>query len=196
MTTIALFHSVLGVRPGFVDAAEMLRSHGHDVHVVDQYGGRAFDDYDAAMQFMQQIGFPRLMETAVAATGNLPDGFVPIGFSNGAGMAEYVAGHRRAVSGVVMLAGALDPEQLGISWPQGVDGQVHTTVDDPWRDEGIEATVAAAEAAGGHVEVFDYPGKGHLFADPSKLDEYQPAEAELMWSRVLDFLQRVDGRQA
>ncbi len=40
--------------------------------------------------------------------------------------------------------------------------------------------------------VYDYPGFGHLFADPSKADEFQPAEAELMWSRVLDFLSRVE----
>jgi dienelactone hydrolase len=42
------------------------------------------------------------------------------------------------------------------------------------------------------VEVYDYPGSGHLFADPSKTDEFQPAEAALMWSRVLDFLSRVE----
>lgn len=50
----------------------------------------------------------------------------------------------------------------------------------------------AAGAAGAAVEVFDYPGAGHLFADPSMPAEYQPAEAELFWSRVLEFLGRVD----
>lgn len=192
MATIAMFHSVLGVRAGIVDAAEQLGSHGHTVHVVDQYAGRVFDDYDEASEFMQGLGFPHLMQLALEATGGLPDGFVPMGFSNGAGMAEYVAGNRPDVSGVVMLAGAIDPRHLEISWPRGVAGQVHTTVDDPWRDEGIDGVVAAAEAVGAHIEVYDYPGKGHLFADPSKTDEFQPAEAELMWSRVLEFLQRVD----
>ncbi len=108
-------------------------------------------------------------------------------------MAQYVAGCRPAVSGVVMLAGALDPEVIGVSWPEGVDGQVHTTVEDPWREQvGIDAVSAAAATAGGRVVVYDYPGSGHLFADPSKTDEFQPAEAELMWSRVLDFLSRVE----
>src|SRR5512135_3673085 len=48
MTQIALFHSVLGVRAGVHDAAERLRAAGHDVRVVDQYGGRVFDDYRQA----------------------------------------------------------------------------------------------------------------------------------------------------
>lgn len=192
MATIALFHSVLGVRAGLLESAEMLRAHGHTVHVVDQYDGRVFDDYDAAMEHMEGIGFPALMGRALDATAELPPGLVTMGFSNGAGMAEYVAGSR-PVSSVVMLGGAMDPSVLGTSWPARVDGQVHTTVDDPWREqEGIDGVRTAAEAVGGHVEVFDYPGSGHLFADSSKSDEFQPAEAEVMWSRVLEFLRRVD----
>jgi len=194
MATIALFHSVLGVRPGFLEAAEMLRSRGHRVHVIDQYGGRTFNDYGPAMKFMEGIGMPALMEQALRATADLPDGFVTMGFSNGAGMAECVAGRRRGVLGVVMLGGAIHPKYLDIEWPAGVGGQVHTTVDDPWREqEGIDGVRAAAERVGGRIEVYDYPGRGHLFADPSKADEYQPAEAELMWSRVLAFLDQVDG---
>ncbi len=50
MATIAVFHSVLGVKPGLLEAADMLRSHRHTVHVIDQYNGRAFDDYDPAME--------------------------------------------------------------------------------------------------------------------------------------------------
>jgi len=171
----------------------MLDAHGHTVQVIDQYDGRAFDDYDTAMEFMRGIGFPALMELALKATAGLPDGFVTMGFSNGAGMAEYVAGSRSGVAGVVMLAGALDPKEIGISWPEGVGGQIHTTQDDPWREQAdIDAVSSAAAAAGGRVEVYDYPGSGHLFADQSKTDEFQPAEAALMWSRVLDFLTRVE----
>ena len=50
----------------------------------------------------------------------------------------------------------------------------------------------AVEDAGGTVEVFDYPGSGHLFADSSLPDEYQPEEAELMLTRIKDFLDGID----
>ena len=94
MTQIALFHSVLGVRPGVIDAAERLRAAGHEVEVVDQYGGRVFDDYDEASAHAETIGYPVLMDRAVAAVEHLRDGFVAAGFSNGGGMAEYVATQR------------------------------------------------------------------------------------------------------
>jgi dienelactone hydrolase len=191
MTTVALFHSVLGARPGIHDAAELLRSRGHDVHVVDQYDGTTFDDYGPAEQYVGQVGFPALMEKALALTADLPDGFAVVGFSNGGGMAEYVAASRPGVRGVVMISGALDPAEIGVTWPQGVPAQVHATIDDPRRvQRWIDAVVAAVENAGGAIERFDYPGSGHLFADPSKPDEYQPRDAELMWSRVNDFLER------
>lgn len=67
MAEIALFHSVLGVRPGIHDAADRLRAHGHDVTVVDQYDGRVFDDYDKAGAFARSIGYPSLMRLALDA---------------------------------------------------------------------------------------------------------------------------------
>jgi dienelactone hydrolase len=197
MASIALFHSVLGVRPGIDHAAEQLRSHGHDVRVVDQYDGRVFDDYEPANAYVEEVGFPALMARAFERTQDLPPGFVAAGFSNGGGMAEYVAAKRRDAAGVIMISGALDPAEIGITWPSSVPAQVHSTVDDPRRvQEWIDAVIAAVEGAGAAAEVFDYPGSGHLFADPSKADEYQPDEAELMWSRVNAFLARVAGSQA
>jgi dienelactone hydrolase len=192
MATIALFHSVLGIRPGLLQFADTLRAAGHEVHVIDQNEGKVFDEYEPAMALMEEVGFKELTARALAATADFPDGFVTAGFSNGAGMAEYVAGRRR-VAGVLMLGGALDLEWLAMSWPAGVPAQIHTTVDDPWREqEGIDAVAQAVKAAGGEIEVFDYPGSGHLFADSSKADEYQPAEADLMMTRIKAFLDRID----
>ncbi|MDQ2849142.1 MAG: dienelactone hydrolase, partial [Actinomycetota bacterium] len=91
MADIVLFHSVLGVRPGIHEAAHRLRAEGHDVVVVDQYGGRVFDDYEEAGEFADSIGFPALMRIAEDAVNGVPDGFIAAGFSNGGGMAEFVA---------------------------------------------------------------------------------------------------------
>ena len=143
MASIALFHSVLGVRTGVLDAAGRLRSAGHDVQVVDQYGGRVFDDYKEASAFAESIGYPVLMQRAADAVQDLPDGFVAAGFSNGGGMSEYVA-TRRPVAGVLMLSGALALDMIGVEqWPAGMPGQIHYTVDDPFRNQdGIDAVPA------------------------------------------------------
>lgn len=191
MAEIALFHSVLGVRAGVEDAAERLRDAGHGVRVVDQYDGRVFDDYGTADAYAQRIGFPDLMQRAVAAVADLPDGFVVAGFSNGGGMSEYVAS-RRAVSGVLMISGALSLDLIGVpAWPAGVPAQIHYTVGDPFRQQaGIDDVVADIQASGSTVEVFDYDGNGHLFTDPSMPEEYDPAAAELLWQRALEFCDR------
>ena len=188
MTDIALFHSALGVRPGVTDAADRLRADGHEVVVVDQYGGRVFDDYQEAGRFAESIGYPALMGLAEEAVSGMADGFVAAGFSNGGGMAEFVA-TRRPVRGVLMLSGALDLRMIGVeAWPTGVPAQIHYTADDPFRDQaGIDAVAAQMGSAGAALEIFDYPGAGHLFTDPSRPDEYDARAAELLWSRVLPF---------
>jgi dienelactone hydrolase len=185
---IALFHSVLGVRPGIDDAARRLSGGGHQVHVVDQYDGRVFDDYDEASAYAQGVGYPALMERAVTAVENIPDGFVAVGFSNGGAMAEYAATKRR-VAGVVMLSGALPLEMLGVSqWPGGVPAQIHYATEDPFRrQEGIDAVTRAIRAAGAPLEIFDYPGRGHLFTDASLPGEYDADATAALWQRVLDF---------
>jgi len=188
VSKIALFHSVLGVRPGVIDAAELLRSEGHEVEIVDQYDGLVFDDYEKASAHAADVGYPVLMERAVGAVEHLADGFIAAGFSNGGGMSEFVA-TRRHVAGVVMLSGVLSLEMLGASaWPSGVPAQIHYTLDDPFRQqESIDAVAKAIDSADGTVEIFDYPGSGHLFTDASLPLEYDATSSELLWRRVLAF---------
>jgi dienelactone hydrolase len=189
MAAIALFHSVLGVRPGVIDAADRLRTAGHDVLVVDQYDGRVFDDYEEAGAHVDRVGFPALMQAAVDAVADLPDGMVVAGFSNGAGMAEYVA-TQRACRGALLVAGALPLAVLGVeAWPAGVPVQVHSTEDDPKHSaEWLDAFAADVRRAGGAVEVVTYPGTGHLFSDPSLPAEYDAAATEALWRRALPFV--------
>ena len=193
MTRIALFHSVLGVRPGVHDGAERLRAAGHEVLVVDQYDGRVFDDYEEAGAFSEEIGYPELMRRAIAAVEGEPDELVAVGFSNGGGMAEYVA-TARPVGGVVMLSGALPLAMLGVeAWPQGVPAQIHYALDDPLRNQEWIDAVAEQVRAVATLEVFDYEGGGHLFTDPSLPDEYDAPAATLLWERVLAFCEEPIG---
>ncbi len=190
MATVVLFHSVLGPRLGIEEAAARLRAAGHEVVTPDLYDARRFDDYDTAMEFSAAYGQEKLMTRALEAVADLPDGFVVGGFSQGSSAAVFVA-TRRAVSGVLQFAGFNVLEWFGpeAKWPAGIDTQVHQTLGDPWReDEFAEQAAADVTSAGGRVEVFDYPGTGHLFTDPSLPDEYDAEATELLWSRVLQFV--------
>jgi dienelactone hydrolase len=191
MTTIALFHPVLGIRPGVLDAAERLRADGHEVLVADLFEGRTFDDYPPAMSFAwEELGQEVLLQRAHDAVADLPDGFVSAGFSLGCVAAVHVA-TRRTVTGVLMINGAIPVSAFGdgSTWPAGVPAQTHSTVDDPWRDQDeVVQAVKDIEAAGGTIEVFDYPGSGHLFTDTSLPAEYDAEATELFWSRALPFV--------
>jgi dienelactone hydrolase len=189
MSQIALFHSALGVRAGVTDLARALRDAGHDVLVVDQYDGRVFDTQAEAATYVESVGFPALMARALEAVSPLDDGFVAMGFSNGAGMAELVA-TQRAVSAVVLMSGALPLAILGAeAWPSKVPVQLHYATDDPFRaEEWIDALVADVRSAGAPIELhLDYPVSGHLFSDPTLADEYDADAAALLHERVLAF---------
>jgi dienelactone hydrolase len=128
--------------------------------------------------------------TSTASVADLPDGFVPAGFSLGCVLAVHVATQRK-VSGVLMIAGAIPVSASGddVRWPAGVPAQTHSTLADPWRDqEELDQTVRDVEAGSGTIEVFDYPGSGHLFTDPTLPDEYDPVITETFWSRALPFV--------
>lgn len=188
MTHIALFHSSLGVRPGITDAADRLRASGHRVLIVDQYDGQVFNDYDDADRFVEQLGLSELMRRAVHAVHALPDDFVAAGFSNGGGMAEYVA-TQQPCGGVLMISGALPVKLLGVgAWPTGLPAQIHYTRDDPRRrQELLDALLIEIAAAGAPVTSFDYPGDGHLFTDPSLANEYDQQATALLWDRAATF---------
>ncbi len=189
MSTIALFHSVLGIRAGVTDLASALEGAGHTVRIVDQYGGRVFDDYEQAMAFSEELGMQALTESALAAVSDLPEGFVAAGFSNG-GVAAQIVTLRRPVSRAVLLHAAIPVSFLESGdWPSGVPVQIHYSVDDPWRDEGgPEGLFADVAAAKGDVEFYQYPGSGHLFSDPTLPDEFDAAAAAAMTERVLRFV--------
>lgn len=191
MTQIVVLPSVLGVRQGVLDAADRLRAAGHHVLVADFLAGRTFDEYEPALAHAEgELGHGVLMQRAMDAVAEAPDGFALLGFSLGTVMTAHVAS-LRPVSGVVMVAGAIPPSAFGDgrTWPAGVPGQTHSTIGDPWREqELVEATAAEAAGAGAFFDVFDYPGAGHLFTDASLPDEYDAEATELMWSRVLPFV--------
>ena len=87
MAEVVLFHSVLGVRQGVLDAAAIMGEAGHSVHVPNLYEpGVIFDDYDPAIAHVEAIGgYQTLMRRSLEAVRDLPGAVVYAGFSNGGG---------------------------------------------------------------------------------------------------------------
>ena len=200
MAEVVLFHSVLGLRPGVIAAADRLRAAGHAVHAPDLYDGEVFDDLDDGMHKEDALGYQEIARRAREAVAGLPEGLVLAGFSLGAVHAEVLAASRSGALGAVLMHGAVPVEALkeyfGVDrWPAGVPVQAHYAADDPWveAEEEVVPLGEAVRGAGAAFEAHAYPGSGHLFADPD-LPEYDRTSSEAMWERVLAFLGRIDAR--
>jgi dienelactone hydrolase len=198
MAEVVLFHSVLGLRPGVIAAADRLRAAGHTVHTPDYYDGEVFDDLDEGMRKEDALGYQEIARRARESVFGLSGELVFAGFSLGAVHAELLAASRPGALGAVLMHSAVPVEELseffGVEhWPEGVPVQVHYAADDPWveAEEEVAPLGEAVRVAGAAFEAHAYPGSGHLFTDPD-LPEYDRASSDEMWERVLAFLARID----
>jgi dienelactone hydrolase len=83
---------------------------------------------------------------------------------------------------------------FGLSeWPTATPVQLHYSADDPYRNqEWVAGYLDEVRASGSELETYlDYPIAGHLFTDASLPGEYDEASASLLFSRSLEFLQKV-----
>jgi dienelactone hydrolase len=74
MASVALFHSVYGLRPAVRHTAERLRAAGHQVVAPDLYQAAAVDSIDEGFLLAEKTGWETLLDRARAAVRVLGDG--------------------------------------------------------------------------------------------------------------------------
>ncbi|MFE7134827.1 dienelactone hydrolase family protein [Streptomyces sp. NPDC057638] len=191
---IMLFSSVYGVRPGVRAAAERLKAAGHTVWTPDLYEGRVFDDVEEARQYRDGIGLDELLRRAVVAAAPHSDrGLVYAGFSLGAAVAQNLALGDEKARGLLLLHGTSD-----IAEDAAVDElpvQLHVADPDVYEPhDWLTAWYLRMGRAGADVEVYRYPGVGHLYTDPD-LPDYDAPAAEETWRVALGFLETLEPSQ-
>jgi dienelactone hydrolase len=191
---IVLFHSILRLRPGVLDWAARLRDAGHKVHTPDLCDGEVFDDMSSAAEKVGQIGFDGLLARSRASVADLPARLVYAGFSNGGASAELLAATRPGALGAILMHSPLPIRPLGWeTWPAGVPVQVHFKEKDSLKSQPIiDLLAASVRKSGSRFEQYDYPGAGHLFADPG-LPAFNDIASGQMFARTLEFLGRIEG---
>jgi dienelactone hydrolase len=192
MAHVVLFHHAQGLRPDVEAWADSLRDAGHEVETPDLYEGRTFDRLEDGIAHRDEVTIPALIGRAQPIIEELPADLVYAGFSMGASTAHYFAVTRPGARGALLMHGTAPAASLGgAAWPSDMPGQLHKKEQDPFMDEaGPETLRESVEAVGAPLEVFTYPGTGHLFADPDGPD-YDEASAGLMLERELEFLSRL-----
>ena len=192
MAEIALFHHAQGLTPGMIAFADELRGANHVVHTPDLFEGRTFPTLDEGIDYARSIGFDTLLDRGVAAGEALPQTLVYAGFSMGVMPAQKLAQTRAGARGALLIDACIPVNEFADRWPDGVPVQVHGMDRDPlFADEGDLAAAQTLVASTDQAELFVYPGNVHLFAD-SSLPTYDEAATELLTSRVLHFLSRLD----
>ncbi|QIG38876.1 dienelactone hydrolase [Microbacterium sp. 4R-513] len=193
MADVLMFHHVLGLTAGMRDFADRLRAGGHTVHAPDLYDGRIFDSMEDAFAFVQS-GAVDVDGRADAAAADLPERLVYLGVSSGVMRAQRLAQQRPGAAGAVLLESAIpvSGEWAFGRWPDNVPVQIHgKDADEFFAGEGDIDAAREIVAAVDDGELFTYPGEQHLFED-SSLPSYDAEATDLLVSRVLAFLDRVD----
>ncbi|MCO8305897.1 dienelactone hydrolase family protein [Streptomyces hygroscopicus] len=186
-STIVLFHSAYGLRPAVQEAADRLRAAGHEVVVPDLYEGQTADTVEDGMVIKERIGRDELLKRAVTAAAPYADrGLVYAGFSLGGSLAQNLALADDKARGLLLLHGTSDIADDATADELPV--QLHVADPDPFEPhDWLNAWYLRMRRAGADVEVFRYPGAGHIFTDP-ELPDYDKEAAEAAWGVALGFL--------
>ncbi|MET9104147.1 dienelactone hydrolase family protein [Streptomyces antibioticus] len=184
---IMLFHSAYGPRPAVRAAADRLRAAGHQVWTPDLFEGRTFDSAEEGMAHNTEIGKDELLRRAVLAAAPYSDrGLVYAGLSLGASIAQTLALGDDKARGLLLLHGTSDFAPNASA--DGLPVQLHVAEPDPFEtDDWLSAWYLQMGRAGADVEVYRYPGAGHLYTDPG-LPDYDEEAAEATWRVALGFL--------
>ncbi|MFG2644187.1 dienelactone hydrolase family protein [Streptomyces sp. NPDC048370] len=185
---IMLFHSTYGLRPAVEAAAERLRAAGHQVHVPDLFGGRTADTVEEGMALQKEIGKDELLKRAILAAAPYSErGLVYAGFSFGASVAQTLALGDDKARGLLLLHGTSDIAESASA--DDLPVQLHLADPDPFEShDWLTSWYLQMGKAGADVEVYRYPGAGHIFTDPD-LPDWDEDAAERTWRVALAFLE-------
>lgn len=168
MTTVILFHSVYGLRAFERGVAERLTVAGHEVFTPDLYEGRVASSIEEGFALKEEIGWSTLCERAERAVADLPADAVLGGFSMGAAVAASLWPKRPETAGILFLHSIAE---IPANARRGLPVQVHLADPDIFEpaDE-VAAWRADAERTPVALEVFIYPGAGHIYTDATLVD--------------------------
>ena len=187
-----------GLVPHIQHVVQRLAEEGFVALAVDHYRGAETTEPDEAQKLMLGLDIAQVADDLAAAADDLVaraevegDAVSVVGFCMGGGLALLAP----TVSDRIRCATAFYP---AMPWPQyapdwarydGKAALVHKAAsDEPGTGPVIAQYAAAIDAAGGSVELCDYPDSVHAFFNDARPEVFQAANARLAWERTLAFL--------
>ena len=193
MGAVLVLHPWWGLNDTMKQFCDRLAREGFIVFAPDLYRGEIATDIPNAERlsgalFKAQDRARADVDSAVAflAERTGADSIAVVGFSMGAYYALDLS-TRAPVDKVVLFYGT-GPADFSKARAEYL---VHLAGNDPYEPkEGTDQLAAALRAAGRKHTIHVYPGTGHWFFEPDRVDAYDEAAAQLAWDRTLEFLKR------
>jgi len=179
--------------------ADRFAAAGYVALAPDLYHGEVASEPDEARKLLMALEMDRAGKDIAGAAHYLdgrPEqhgGVGVVGFCMGGSLALWSATLSGEITAAVGFYPPLDWSSMGPRWAEyaGKAALIHTAESDGGSDAvGIGTAVAAITAAGGQVEVYDYPGTHHAFFNDERPEVYDATAAELAWERTLDLFGR------
>lgn len=194
---VLVLHAWWGLNDTIKAFCNRLAEAGFVAFAPDLYQGRVTDQIDEAEQLVggldEQVGQTRnVLAQAVAflrgQAGINHSGIAVIGFSMGAFYAlDLSANDPENVHSVVLFYGT-GPADFSKAKAAYLG---HFAEDDEFEPQSNVGELAEdIRAAGRSVTFYTYPGTGHWFFEPDRVDVYNAEAANLAWDRTVDFLRR------
>lgn len=193
--TILMIHENRGLVPYMVAVAEDLARAGYRVVAPDllsRIGGTARFADDPTGVTTRQIessahlaDLAAVFDTIVEADGAPP---VVVGFCFGAEMGWSLITERKPRGAVLYYGIGPDPEQADRI---GCPVYAVYAEDDPRVNDTFEPLGRVLATSQIPVVAESYPGTKHAFHDRSRPERFNPAAAEVVWTRTLEFLDQL-----
>ena len=180
------------------DLVERFAAAGFTALAPDFFHGAATDEPDEAMRLMMGLAMDQAAkDVAGAATylSGLESVTSPVlgvvGFCMGGSLALWSPTVAENIQAAVGFYPAVPWERMNPDWTgyTGKAAMLHCSEEDGTSAApGIRTAVEAIEAAGGTVEVFDYPGTQHAFVNDDRPEVHDPEATAVAWDRTVNFL--------
>lgn len=187
-----------GLVPHVHDVVQRLADAGFVALAVDHYRGAHTTEPDEAMKLMIGLDIEQVAADLAAAADTLlerdevvGDRVAVVGFCMGGGLALLAPTVADSIGCSVAFYPAMPWPHYAPVWSRyaGKAALVHLAEhDNPATAPAVAALARQIAAAGGAVEVLDYPGGVHAFFNDARPEVFQPENAQRAWARTLDFL--------
>ena len=194
---VLVLHPWWGLNSTIKGVCDRLAEAGFLTFAADLYHGRVTDNIPEATTLssalFDNLDQPRADVAAAIGylselTGPNAGGLAVVGFSLGGFFALHASVSAPDQIRSVVVFYATRPGDYSGAQAEYLGHFAETDAEEP--EENVVELEEALKSAGRPVTFYRYPGTGHWFFEPDRVQAYNPAAAGLAWERTLAFLKR------